>query len=88
MRSQNRKGELKMGNELAYHDVYTIAYADLKGIPIKMIREDRRVIFLLPDEPKTYQVLGEFNSNPSLPLLNYITHLKKIRAQMIVLQRA
>jgi hypothetical protein len=77
-----------MGNELAYHDVYTIAYADLKGIPIKMIKEDRRVIFLLPDEPKTYQVLGEFNSNPSLPLLNYITHLKKIRAQMIVLQRA
>ena len=77
-----------MGNELAYHDVYTIAYADLKGIPIKMIKEDRRVIFLLPDEPKTYQVLGEFNSNPSLPLLNYITHLKKIRAHMIVLQRA
>jgi len=49
-----------MQNELAYHDVYSVAYADLKGIPIRMIREDRRVIFLLPDEPNTYQVLGEF----------------------------
>ena len=75
-----------MKKPLAFHDIYCVAFADLKGIPIKLTREGNRVIFLLPDEPNTYRVLGEFNNKPSLPLLDFVTHLKKIRAQMIALR--
>ena len=75
-----------MKKPLAFHDIYYVAFADLKGIPIKLTREGNRVIFLLPDEPNTYRVLGEFNNNPSLQLLDFVTHLKKIRAQMIALR--
>jgi hypothetical protein len=68
------------------HDIYSSAYADYKGIPPDLVRENRRVIFLLPDSPRTYQILNEFNNNPKIPLLDFLTHLKKLRAQMISLR--
>lgn len=68
------------------HDIYAAAYGDYKGIPIHYDKQNRRVIFLLPDTPETYQVLAEFNKNPVLPILDYLTHLRKLRAQMISLR--
>jgi hypothetical protein len=65
------------------HDIYNAAYADYKGTPPTLIKENRRVIFLLPDTQNTYRVLNEFNNNPQIPLLDYLTHLKKLRAQMV-----
>lgn len=70
------------------HDIYTAAYADFKGIPLELIKERQRVIFLLPDCPNTYRVFNEFNNNPRVPLLDFLTHLKKIRARMISMRGA
>lgn len=68
------------------HDIYQTAYCAYKGIDVTFTKQDRRVIFHLPDNPDTYQLLAEFNNNPKLPLLDYLTHLRKLRAQMINLR--
>jgi len=73
-------------NTILLHDIYQTAYCDYKGIQPTLIKQDRRVIFLLPDTPGTYQIITEFNNNPRVPLLDYLTHLKKLRAQMISLR--
>jgi hypothetical protein len=65
------------------HDIYQAAYGSYKGIEVKFSKQDRRVIFHIPDTPGTYRILSEFNNNPELPLLDYITHLKRLRAVMI-----
>jgi len=65
------------------HDIYQAAYCSYKGIEVKLTKHDRRVIFHLPDTPATYRTLSEFNNNPDLPLLDFITHLKRLRAMMI-----
>ena len=65
------------------HDIYAVTFLDYKGHEPVLVREGRRVTFFVPDEPAIYQLLGEFNGNPEIPLLDYLTHLKKIRAQMI-----
>lgn len=72
-----------MNKLLAFHDIYSVAYADFKGVPVEMRKDGNRVVFLLPDDPGTYRALGEFNNNPTLPVLDFVTHLKKIRSQMI-----
>lgn len=73
-------------NTIPIHDIYQTAYCDYKKIPPALIKQDRRVIFLLPDMPETYQIIAEFNNNPRVPLLDYLTHLRKLRAQMINLR--
>jgi len=75
-----------MEKEIACHDVYQASYFDYKNIPINLIREGRRVIFMLPDTPETYRIMTEFNANPIMPLLDYVTHLKKMRAKMIAMR--
>ena len=65
------------------HDIYATAFCSYRGIEITLTKHDRRVIFHLPDTPSTYRTLSEFNNNPELPLLDYITHLKRLRAMMI-----
>jgi len=71
---------------IAQHDIYSVAYCAYKGIMVTLTKQDRRVIFHLPDNPDTYQLLAEFNNNPKLPLLDYIAYLRKLRAQMINLR--
>ena len=68
------------------HDIYSVAYCSYKGIEVYFTKQDSRVIFHLPDTPDTYKALSEFNNNPELPLLDYITHLKRLRAMMISLR--
>lgn len=65
------------------HDIYGVAYCAFKGIDVTLTKQGRRVIFHIPDTPGTYRTLSEFNNNPELPLLDYITHLKRLRAMMI-----
>jgi hypothetical protein len=65
------------------HDIYQASFCSYRGIEVTFSKQDRRVIFHLPDTPGTYRTLAEFNNNPVLPLLDYITHLKRIRAVMI-----
>lgn len=65
------------------HDIYQAAYCSYKGIEVTFTKKDSRVIFHLPDTPGTYLILSEFNANPILPLLDYVTHLKRLRAIMI-----
>lgn len=65
------------------HDIYQAAYGSYRGIEVTLTKHDRRVIFHLPDTPGTYRTLSEFNNNPALPLLDYITHLKRLRAIMV-----
>jgi hypothetical protein len=71
---------------IAQHDIYSVAYCAYKGIMVTLTKQDRRVIFNLPDTLDTYKALSEFNNNPELPLLDYITHLKRLRAMMINLR--
>jgi hypothetical protein len=73
-------------NKIPLHDIYSVAYCSYKGANITLSKEERRVIFHIPDIPSTYRLLAEFNNNPNLPLLDYLTHLRKLRAQMINLR--
>ena len=65
------------------HDIYQAAFCSYRGIDVTLTKQDRRVIFHLPDTAATYRTLAEFNNNPELSLLDYITHLKRLRAMMI-----
>jgi hypothetical protein len=45
-----------------------------------------RVIFILPGKKETHDLMTQFNSNPQVPLLDYVQSLRKIRARMIAMR--
>ena len=74
---------MAMDPTIPLHDIYQATYCSYQGIEVNLTKRDRRVIFNLPDTPATFRALSDFNNNPTLPLLDYITHLKRLRALMI-----
>ena len=69
------------------HDVYTAAFCDYNGIEINYrLGRNGRVVFLLPGDQKTAAALVTYNSNPQVPVLDFVQSLKKVRAKMIALR--
>jgi hypothetical protein len=73
----------KTKNKLPLFDIYQTAYAELKGIPSEMSLQGTRVEFNLPASDEVYRVLREYQTNPSVPILDYVTVLRRLRARML-----
>lgn len=73
-----------MNNNIELHDVYLASYLDFKGIEVDFRQAPTgRVVFLLPGKKETHDLMTQFNSNPQVPLLDYVQSLRKVRARMI-----
>jgi len=76
-----------MRNNIETHDVYIAAYLDHKSIAVDFrLAPTGRVVFLLPVKKEVHELIAEFNTNPQVPLLDYIQSLRKIRARMIAMR--
>jgi len=64
-------------------DINLSAYLELRGITPKLQNEGPRVIFCFPNDSKTHQAMKSYNENPIVPVLDFVGHLRKLRAQML-----
>ena len=69
--------------KIPIHDVYLSAFLDLMGISPTLAFHGSRVVFEFPNTPETGDLLGAYNRNPSVPLIDYVTSLRRLRAQML-----
>jgi len=73
-----------MNNHFEIHDVYLTSFLEMSGIEVDFrVAPTGRVVFLLPGKEGVRDLISEFNSNPQVPLLDYVQSLRKIRARMI-----
>lgn len=70
-------------NKLPLFDIYQTAYAELKGIPPELSLQGTRVEFNLPASDKVYKILREYQTNPSVPIIDYVKVLRRLRAKML-----
>ncbi len=68
---------------LPQYDIYLSAFLELKGIPITLTKQGSRVVFEVPATETTYGALREYQDNPSTPLLEYVSVLRRLRARML-----
>jgi hypothetical protein len=73
----------KIKNKIPLFDIYQIAYAELKGIPSELSIQGTRVEFNLPASDEVYKVLREYQTNPSVAIIDYVTVLRRLRARML-----
>jgi len=76
-----------MKNKLPVNDIYLAAFFDLKGITVELVSTGRWINFLVPSGNQSYKLIEAFNNNPTYPLLDYVSSLKKLRSQMIGMRK-
>ena len=68
-------------------DIHVAAFLEYKDCPAALTRQDSRVVFELPETERTCELLRMYHLNPMVPVLSYVTILRKLRAQLTTLKR-
>jgi hypothetical protein len=68
---------------LPIYDIHQAAFCELKGTPPILTKQGTRVVFEVPAISATYDLLREYQDNPSIPLLDFVGVLRRLRARMI-----
>jgi hypothetical protein len=71
---------------LPLYDIYQVSWLDFNGIDVSLTKQGNRVVFEVPANDSTYQLLSEYESNPQVRLLDMIASLRRIRGRMLDLR--
>lgn len=72
--------------KIPLYDLYQTAFLSLQGIQVDFERRGTRVVFLVPSNQETYELMATYNENPQIDLLDYVGSLRRMRAQMLSLR--
>jgi hypothetical protein len=75
-----------MANEklLPLFDIYQVSWLDFNGIQINFTKDNGgRVIFEVPANDETYQLLREYQGDPKVSLLGFVGSMRRVRGQML-----
>jgi hypothetical protein len=64
-------------------DIHTATYLELKGIAPELTLQGTRVVFEFPATDRVYAMLREYQNNPSIPVLNFVNILRRLRSKML-----
>ena len=64
-------------------DIHLSSYLSLQGIEPELTKQGTRVIFEFPASPEVTKLTRAYNENPSVKILDYVHHLRKLRSQML-----
>ena len=72
-----------LAKRLPLYDIHQSAFLELKGIPPVLTKQGTRIVFEFPSTAGTYELLRKYQDNPSVPLLDYVSVLRRLRARML-----
>ncbi|MGD0277107.1 MAG: DUF5659 domain-containing protein [Syntrophales bacterium] len=76
----------KNNSSIPLYDINLSAYLLFKGTVPELKAEGKRVVFLFPNKTETFQLMKQYNENPLVPVIDFITCLRRLRSQMLALR--
>lgn len=76
----------KENGNLPILDIHQAAYLNLHGIEPNLTKQGTRVVFEFPGNQSVFNLIQQYNRNPVVPILDFVSHLRRLRAQMISLR--
>jgi len=80
---KNTSASNTLNSPLYIHDIHVSAYLQFKGLNPELKKEGTRVVFCFPNSPETQSLMDDYYNNPTVRLVDYISHLRRLRAQML-----
>jgi hypothetical protein len=69
-------------------DINTAAYLEMNSIAPELNLQGTRVIFEFPAIDRVFRLLTEYESNPPVPVLDYVNVLRRLRSRMFSMRGA
>jgi len=64
-------------------DIHLSSFLSLHGISPEFTKQGTRVVFEFPSSREVNDLTRAYNENPSVPVLDFVHHLRKLRSQML-----
>ncbi len=75
---------MKKGNgNVPILDIHLSSFLSLHGISPEFTKQGTRVVFEFPSSQEVNKLTRAYNENPSVRVLDFVHHLRKIRSQML-----
>jgi hypothetical protein len=75
-------------SKIPIFDINTAAYLELSNIAPELTLQGTRVVFEFPATDRVFKLLSEYQSNPSVPVLDYVNVLRRLRSRMLSMRGA
>ncbi len=73
----------KENGNICILDIHLASFLSFNGISPQFSKQGTRVVFEFPSSQKLYNLQRTYNENPSVPVLDFVHHLRKLRSQML-----
>ncbi len=70
-------------DKIPLYDIHQAAFLEFNHVQLNLTKQGSRVVFEVPANEKTYELLRGYQSNPSIPLLDFVAVLRRLRARML-----
>ncbi len=77
-----------MEKEFTTLDVWLSAFLKLRGINPNLRVVRGKVLFSFPATDQIYRLLAEFNMNPEVPVVDFVSNAKTLRGEMLTLKNS
>lgn len=67
-------------------DVYLSAFLSLEGLDPILENNNGRITFNFPADDDLYKLMGEYNGNKAIPIVDFVTRVKTLRGQMLTMR--
>jgi len=64
-------------------DIYLASFLLLHGIQPELTAQGNKIVFQFPVSNKVYKLCSQYNSNQSIPILDFVSVLRRLKSQMI-----
>jgi len=69
-------------------DLYLAAYLELRGFTPEVTLQGTRAVFEFPATKEVRRLTKEYNNNPTISILDYVSIVRKLKAQMLATKAA
>ena len=66
---------------LPLYDIHQAAFLEYHQIQLNLTKQGSRVVFEVPANQNIFGLLREYQGNPSIPLLDFVAVLRRLRAK-------
>lgn len=73
-------------NKLPIFDINTACFLELNHIPAELTIQGTRVVFEFDSTDEVYKLLHEYQNNPPVPVLDYVSALRRLRSKMLTMR--
>jgi hypothetical protein len=74
---------VKEKGKIPVFDIHQASFLEVNGISPQLSMQGTRVIFEFEPSEALYKLLREYQGNPSIPILDYVSVLRRLRSRML-----